>query len=53
MQYIETNHIQITTNKRIVKLPRRQADTDIFDWAYNYNHYIAEDINYYDDRNLN
>jgi hypothetical protein len=53
MIIIETNYIQTTTNRRIVKLPRRQADTDIFDWAYNYNYYVAEDNNYYDDRNLN
>ena len=46
MQYIETNYIQTMTNTRIVKLPRRQADTDKFDWAYDYNQI-------YDDRNLN
>jgi hypothetical protein len=54
MQYIEeTIYIQTTTNRCIVKLPHRKADTDKFNWAYDYNHYIAKDNNYYDDRNLN
>ena len=35
MQYIEeTIYIKTTTNTRIVKLPRRQADTDKFNLAY-------------------
>ena len=46
MQYIETNYIQTMTSTRIVKLPRRQADTDKFNLAYDYNHYIAEDNNF-------
>ena len=48
MQYIETNYIQTATIH--AKSTRRQADTDKFNWAYDYIHYIAEDN---DDRNLN
>jgi hypothetical protein len=41
------------TNHRIVKLPDRVADVDKYDYAYDYNYYITEDNNYYDDSNLN
>jgi hypothetical protein len=39
------------TSKRTVKLPHRDASIDKFDYAYDYNYYITEDNNYYDDRN--
>jgi hypothetical protein len=39
------------TNNRILKLPDKVADYDKYDYAYDYNYYITEDNNYYDDRN--
>jgi hypothetical protein len=41
------------TNNRIVKLPGKVADYDKYDYAYDYNYYITEDNDYYDDRNIN
>jgi hypothetical protein len=41
------------TNKRIVKLPSRDASIDKFDYAYDYNYYITQDDTYYDDLNFN
>jgi hypothetical protein len=40
-------------NNRIVKLPSRDANSDKFDYAYDYNYYIAEDEIYYNDLNSN
>jgi hypothetical protein len=41
------------TNNRIVKLPDRVADNDKYDYAYDYNYYVTEDNNYYEERNFN
>ena len=41
------------TNNRIVKLPDNGADNDKYDYVYDYNYYITEDNDYYDDRNFN
>ena len=41
------------TNNRIVKLPSRDASSDKYDYAYDYNYYITEDNNCYEDKNFN
>ena len=41
------------TNNRIVKAPDKVADNNKYDYVYDYNYYITEDNNYYDDSNLN
>ena len=53
MLYIIVIGVTLMTNKRTVKLPDRAADIDKYDNAYDYNYYITEDNNYYDDSNLN
>jgi hypothetical protein len=40
------------TNKCTVKLPHMDT-IDKFDYAYDYNYYIAQDDTYYDDLNFN
>ena len=40
------------TNKRL-KLPDSVANNDKYDYAYDYNYYITEDNNYYEDKNFN
>jgi hypothetical protein len=53
MQPVIIIGVSTMTNKRIVKLPSRDASSDKFDYAYDYNYYITEDNNYYNDLNSN
>jgi hypothetical protein len=53
MWYIIVIGVTAMTNNRIITLPDKVADNDKYDYVYDYNYYITEDNNYYDDRNFN